>query len=197
MCHAGLIDIGIPIKRGDEILGYLILGQIRRWESFHGMEQVAKAVKTPLGELSDLYNELPLFDNDTINSLIHIATMLAEHILLSRLMKPKKLSSLEAATSYIDENLSENLSISRISESTHVSKSLLYRLFDKHFGMTVSEYINKRRVREAYELLSHTDFSIEKIAYTCGFSSTAYFSRIFKKEKGLSPTSYRKSLNSK
>ena len=197
VCHAGLIDIGIPIQRSDEILGYLILGQIRRWENFHNIEITAKAVNIPPSELSDLYESLPIFDNDSINSLIHVATMLAEHILLSRLMKPKKLSNLENVVSYIDKNLFENLSISKISEAAHVSKSLLYRLFDEHFGMTVSEYINKKRVREACELLSHTDLSIERIAYSCGFSGVAYFSRTFKGEMGASPIKYRKSLNPK
>ena len=197
VCHAGLIDIGIPIQHNNEILGYLILGQIRRWEKFHDIENMARALDIPLVELSDLYESLPIFDNDSINSLIHVATMLAEHILLSRLMKPKKLSNLENVVSYIDKNLFENLSISKISEATHVSKSLLYRLFDEHFGMTVSEYINKKRVREACELLSHTDLSIERIAYSCGFSGVAYFSRTFKGEMGASPIKYRKSLNPK
>ena len=197
VCHAGLIDIGIPIQYNNEILGYLILGQIRRWESFHDILNMAKMLDIPSQELTELYKNLPIFDNDSINSLIHVATMLAEHILLSRLMKPKKLSNLENAVSYIDKNLFENLSISKISEATHISKSLLYRLFDEHFGMTVSEYINKKRVREACELLSHTDLTIERIAYSCGFSGVAYFSRTFKKKIGVSPIKYRKSLNLK
>ena len=194
LCHAGLIDIAIPIKDNEEILGYLILGQIRRWESFHGIDSLAKTLNAREGELRELYENLPLFDNNRINGIIHIATMLAKHILLTRLVKPRKLSNLEIVTEYIDKNLFEDLSVNKITEGTHLSKSLLYRLLGEHFGMTLCEYINKRRVREACELLSHTDFSIEKISSLSGFSGAAYFSRIFKNEVGMSPIKYRKSL---
>ena len=93
---------------------------------------------------------------------------------------------------YIDENLSDELTVDSISKATNISKSVLYRNFDYHLGMTVSEYINLKRVEEAVGLLIKTDLSIDEIARKVGFSSATYFVSVFKRLKGSTPLQFRK-----
>ena len=67
----------------------------------------------------------------------------------------------------------------------------LSREFHKHFQMTIGEYIRKRRIEHASDLLSHTDLSLAEIARTCGFSDQSHFCALFKKHSGMTPAKFR------
>jgi AraC family transcriptional regulator len=67
----------------------------------------------------------------------------------------------------------------------------LSREFHKHYRMTIGEYIRKRRIERASELLSNSDLSMTQIASTCGFSDQSHFCALFKKHSGMTPAKYR------
>jgi AraC family transcriptional regulator len=67
----------------------------------------------------------------------------------------------------------------------------LSREFHKHFHMTVGEYIRKRRIEHASELLSNSELSMTEIASTCGFSDQSHFCALFKKHLGMTPGKFR------
>jgi AraC-like DNA-binding protein len=118
--------------------------------------------------------------------------MLASYLVSEKIIKVVKNDNLERAREYIESNLSGNLSIEHISKATNISRSVLYRNFSYHHGMTVSEYINLKRVNEAVGLLIKTDLSIDEIAQAVGFASATYFVSVFKRLKGLTPLQFRK-----
>ena len=95
---------------------------------------------------------------------------------------------------YINCHICEDLSIDSICSALHVSKYHFCRQFKKTSGMTVMEYILSTRIVMAENMLLNDDLSITEISYRCGFSSTAYFSRIFKEKTGQTPLSYRKNV---
>lgn len=193
-CHAGLLDIAVPIILQDNhIIGYIILGQIKQSEEFVIRDSLKSYDKNTISNLQDLYTAMPLFDDEHINSIITLSTMLAKYLLMGDIIKPKRISSLEKIIYFIDDHLKENLSISDIANQTFISKSLLYNLFRTHFNCTVKEYINKKRITKAKHLLAFSDNRIESIAFEVGFTDPVYFSKLFKKETGLSPLQYRHS----
>ncbi len=67
----------------------------------------------------------------------------------------------------------------------------LSREFHRHFHMTVGEYIRKRRIEYASELLSNSELSMTEIASTCGFSDQSHFCALFKKHLGMTPGKFR------
>ena len=67
----------------------------------------------------------------------------------------------------------------------------LSREFHKHFHMTIGEYIRKRRIEHASELLSNSELSMAEIASTCGFSDQSHFCALFKKHSGMTPAKFR------
>ena len=81
-----------------------------------------------------------------------------------------------------------------IAKEINVSKSVLYKRFENHFHCTVGEYINKKRVERAAQLLTTTSLSMEDISQKCGFSSGSYFRKIFKQTMGITPLKFKKSL---
>lgn len=91
----------------------------------------------------------------------------------------------------IDFYYNADLSLAWLAKQCNVSESHLSTTFKKETGMTVTEYINKTRVRQALILLNATSLSIGEIASRCGFDDANYFSRIFRKVEGKSPKEYR------
>ena len=187
-CHAGLINVLVPIVYNNTIVGYMIFGQMKRGSFF----DIKKAFPEKFDLLSSLYSEMPCFDEEKITSLSRLADILVKHILFEHMLKPALDENLEKAVSFIENNLKEDLTIESISKGINVSKSVLYRLFHTHFDRTLGSFVNSKRIEYACSLLLDTKLSIEEISEESGFSSASYFSKTFKKEMGVSPLKYRK-----
>ncbi len=92
---------------------------------------------------------------------------------------------------YIDEHFTEKLSLEDMAAKTGFSKFHFSRLFKKYTNYNFSDYLCLRRVKEAETLLLRHDIPITDVAITSGFSSISTFNRIFKQQKGCSPSEYR------
>ena len=93
---------------------------------------------------------------------------------------------------YIQEHLSEKMSLSEIADYVELSEIHTSRLFKKEMDMRLTEYINTRRIEKAKELLAATDVKIKEVAEKVGIADQLYFTKVFKKETGLSPREFRK-----
>ncbi len=91
----------------------------------------------------------------------------------------------------IDSDLTADLSLHRQAEMLNVNASYLSTLFKKETGMTLTEYVAKKRVDHAAFLLASTNMQIQNIAQHCGIFDVNYFTKIFKKIKGKTPKEYR------
>jgi AraC-like DNA-binding protein len=195
-CQAGLIDAASPIFYDDEIVGYIIFGQIRGDLEFSVLRDYIAELGLDQHLMENLYKENVFCDFGKVECLCNVAAMLINHILFKNMLKPNVDKSLQAALSYIDNNFTNELSILSISKATGISKSALYKKFHTSLGCTVSEYINKKRVKYAASLIQNTDLSMETIAHKAGFSNVSYFSRTFKKLRGIPPITFKKSCRS-
>ncbi|HOJ10449.1 MAG TPA: response regulator [Clostridiales bacterium] len=92
---------------------------------------------------------------------------------------------------YVNENYCKDTSLSDISEIFTVNPSYISQLFKKQTGITFTEYLTNLRVGHACNLLKSTCFSINEIAEKAGFNDYYYFTRVFKKVTGMTPTHYR------
>ncbi len=92
----------------------------------------------------------------------------------------------------IQKNLFENLKLEDLAFLTGMSLSSFKRKFSTIYGTSPTKYIVSKRLEEAQTLLNTTDISISDIAYDCGFSDLAYFSKTFKSYYNYSPSEVRK-----
>jgi YesN/AraC family two-component response regulator len=93
---------------------------------------------------------------------------------------------------YINRNFAEITSIGQIAEAFFVSKYHLCRVFKNAMKVTLIEYLNQVKIKNARQLLEFSDREVGDIAEACGFNSVAYFSNVFKKITGSAPSEYRK-----
>ncbi len=96
----------------------------------------------------------------------------------------------------IDLNLS--LSLKEISGELKVHPAYLSREFSRHFDdLSFGDYIRKMRIEKALKLIEDTDYSLSEIAYLTGFSDQSHFTRIFKKQLGVSPSIHKRTVKGK
>jgi YesN/AraC family two-component response regulator len=95
------------------------------------------------------------------------------------------------AMAYIHEHYAESISRTDLAEHVALNEDYLTACFRRELGVTPITYINRFRVNQAQQLLLDTDKSVTEIALDVGFSDSGYFSRVFRREVGLSPTDYR------
>lgn len=99
-----------------------------------------------------------------------------------------------AAIKYIQFNYSHDISVDDIAKAVGVSRSHLYRVFMSNVGQSPIDYLTGYRISEACSLLKNTGLSIAEIAVSVGFFDQFYFSRVFKKVKGVPPSKYLSAL---
>jgi len=120
---------------------------------------------------------------------------IVEDILTLREEKRWQESLVERVKSYIIEHYNEeDLNLERIAREFKLSPYYLSHTFKRVEGEKLWKYLREVRLARAKELLETTDMSITDIALEVGYSDTAYFCTLFKKEVGVSPTRYRKNI---
>ena len=101
------------------------------------------------------------------------------------------LPAAERIEQYIRANFRERITAGDIARAAHVSESYACRIAKKRWGVSLVQLVARVRLEEAKRLLLASDHSIEEIARRCGFSSQKYFSRVFHKQLGQTPSQFR------
>lgn len=96
------------------------------------------------------------------------------------------------AIRYIRNHYAKDLKVTDIANDICVDRSYLYKLFKKALQMSPKEFIMQFRISKSKELLTVTKLSIEEIASSCGYQDFRVFSKVFKKDTGVSPSAYRR-----
>lgn len=93
---------------------------------------------------------------------------------------------------YIYDHLHARITVSELAEHVHLSESYLSRLFKKEVGTSISEYIRRQKLETAKNMLVYSDYRSVEIASILSFPSQSYFTEIFHRYTGLTPSEYRK-----
>lgn len=104
----------------------------------------------------------------------------------------KSLEAVVAAIGYIENHLTEKMDLDVVADAVHYSKYHLHRMFTDTVGLTIHDYIQRRRLTEAAKLLVFSDQSILEIALLAGYASQQAFTGVFKTMYKLSPLQFRR-----
>ncbi len=96
------------------------------------------------------------------------------------------------AETYVASHLTDSLSTSRIARALRVNPDYLNRVFRRMHGQTLTEYLHRRRLREARLLLRDSTASVAEVGAACGIGEVGYFRRLFRRYEGISPAAYRR-----
>lgn len=136
----------------------------------------------------------------TLSHLIqtaHIFAYLLNELILSHShtslsTKPdERRDYVENAISYLQERLEENVTLDELAEWSNVSKSRLTQLFKEKTGYSPIRFFMNLKMQRACRYLDLTDFTVKQIAASLGYDDPYYFTRVFTRTIGMSPTAYR------
>lgn len=168
------------------ISGYIIQESIIKHSIY---TLYTKAVENSNG-LNYFHNDLNLLSD--INNEINQA--IAKNNLQDIQLEPKQNVSniIKPAIDYIYDNKHEMVSLNQMAKICHLSPSYFSRLFKKEFGENFSNFLSMYKISLAKKMLETTNIPVGQISDDLGYSDVGYFIKLFKKQEGITPNSYRK-----
>jgi len=143
-----------------------------------------------LEELIQLPGQIDL--TSTVRQLAAIADSLSEYN--GRKRAERTTDMIGRIRHYVNEFLREELSLTKLSELVHLSPPYLSRMYKQTTGQGLLEYVTEVRINRSKQLLRTSEHKVQDIAALVGLDSAAYFTRLFKKETGVTPQEYRESV---
>lgn len=122
----------------------------------------------------------------------YLSSFIAPEHFGSQKLSASAASPTEMAILYMQENLSNSLTLDNIARSVNLSVSFFSRKFKKDTGYAPIEYFNYLRIQKACQLLHFSSWRVNEVASAIGIDDPFYFSRLFKQQMGLSPAHYQK-----
>lgn len=107
-------------------------------------------------------------------------------------VKKQKRVEIVKIKEYLDTNYNRKVSLDELCSKFYINKYYMMKLFSEAYGTTINNYVNSVRVTKAKQLLRFSDKRMDEISSELGFEDANYFSRLFKKVEGMSPSEYRK-----
>ena len=126
---------------------------------------------------------------ETFDNLKHVVELVSEHVDTS--IENRNQDVINKTKQNIKGHLDGDTSLYALSVYVHLCPEHLLRVFKRHEGITVLQYINDLKLARAKQMLSETDIQIREIAERLGFTSAGYFGRFFKSKAGTTPNLYR------
>lgn len=130
--------------------------------------------------------------SDAKEWMIFVLHQIIDFILNTKILKTKRI--IESSREYIDKNFEKELSLEQMAQMFHISPNYFSGLFRLSVGQSFMEYIIEKRIEKAKQLLGQEDIRSFEVGEKVGYDNPYYFSRIFKKYTGLTPSEYRASL---
>lgn len=198
----------ITIQFSREILNFEILNKrlfmpIKQLllESIHGLHffgPEAEHIKEEIVELTKIqgFHSATRFLN-ILHSLAHVPRrkLVSNRYESESLIHQSKSRRINKVCKYIEDNISQKISLSEAADLVNMSDSAFSHFFKKQTSISFITYVNNLRVAKACELLANTELSASEICYDCGFNNKSNFIRIFTKRKNMTPIEYRNHIS--
>lgn len=135
--------------------------------------------------------EFSFFDCMKVNMLVNSCLLQLNKFLTDFKTMDQRIFTI---MNYIDSNCNKIITNNEIANMVNMAPNSFARLFKNTTGTTIQQYIVKKRIENALNLIHHSDKNLDQIAHECGFSDRFHFSKSFKKNVNMSPSYYKKNL---
>ena len=161
-------------------------------------------INSRISDRNHIFEEIfqTLYEGYSLENLRYVSSLLHYYLASMRYLHqfhralttdtPDEKNVVNAAIHFMKENLEKKLSIDEVAKYTGYSASHLSNLFQQQTHHSPLNYFNRLKVQQACLMLQETDMKVNQICYKVGIEDSCYFSRLFAKVTGMSPTEYRK-----
>ncbi len=205
-CYAGMGEYVFRISHGKSYLGFVsVCGYCFRPDlSGRRIRKLAADSGVPERELRFLFDQSvrrKMPDEGELSALVSPLLRMLELFYLAAADRrrqsasdPEKDTLLSALHLYLADNFTNPVTLDKIAQDLHYSKSYLCHYFSDKFHTSIMYYVNGLRIALAEKLLANRHFTITEIAFQTGFNDANYFTHCFRRHTGMTPTGYRRKL---
>ncbi len=197
-CHVGLIEAVAPILDRGRLLGFLMMGQTTGEIPSRTMwKEIAAKCRTFHADMSALeaaFYHLTALPIEKIEASARLLVRQASLILQSGWVHPHGMPIMERLDAHVLANMQDNLQTMQLSRALGLSASRLTHVVKEQSGTSVTSHVRFLRLAKVKELLEHTDLPIGEIAGQTGWPDLHYFTHLFRKSFGMTPSQYRQSI---
>lgn len=194
-CHAGLIEVALPVTENGETIAIIVFGQMlddSPWEEQWKRISTACSWYPDMDELHQAFLHLKRISTQQIVACTEIVHACVSEVRLSGIVASANQNDLQRLTNYINTHYASDISVESLCKALSIGKTKLYSLCKTRLHKTVSQLVNERRMDAAKELLRTTDHSIQYISDIVGIADFNYFTKVFRRSVGMTPSEYRK-----
>jgi len=203
-CFTGMAATAIPIRNGPALIGFLRTGQV-----FHKLpkpNQFDTVANTLLRQglrpkvvetLRTAYDQTRVVEPERYNSMVTLLVTFGQQLnrhveKLALISEGSEPAAVSKAREFIDRTLADPLPLSLVARHAGLSESHFCRVFKESTGLTLTDYVNRRRIEWAKKELLKPEVRVSEIAFQIGYQSLSQFNRSFARFTGSSPTHFRR-----
>ncbi len=205
VCIAGLTDSAVPVRVGEQVLGFLQTGQIALKKltpaDFRRVSNFLKkgGADVDWETLEKAYFDTRLIERKQYDAVLRLLEVFAQHLSLAAeqiatQQTHQEPPMVERAREVIEQRSGEALTLAEIARHVHTSTFHFCKTFKRATGMTFTQYLSMVRIAKAKKLLANPQARITEVAYEAGFASLTHFNRMFRRITGQSPTDFRRQI---
>lgn len=197
-CPFGLLEAVFPIMEQEKLHGYLQISHALPNDPQDATDPVATALQVAPTLSADALcagrDKLRRYTPEELEAIYHTVSIFAEHIASNHMLSASGHPLGELIKQYVRKNLGNKITLTGMSRNLHCSTVTLTETFRREYGITIMQYVLKKRMKMAEGLLAdpNTALSVTEIADRCGFPDMEYFSKRFKETHNVSPTAWRR-----
>ena len=188
-CHAGLTEVVVPITDKNQVLAYVMFGQIIPQEN---CDSTKAKIRKAYPQYAREVELIPVKSEQELGAVITVLQAITTFMMTNRWVVPSKSEFIRQIDHYIQDHLTQNIYVDDICDVFRIGRTRLYEISMEYLGCGLAEYIRMQRIRHAQKLLEESSLPITDIAYAVGFSDYNHFSRVFRRIVGMSARDYRK-----
>lgn len=195
-CQCGLIEAVSPIYNFGVLSGYLMIGQIceDQKDEYEKIFKISRKYFESEAIAREAVSTIDAIPSSKISSYINLMTIIAEYITRSNKLVSYENNLAPLIREYINLNYSRKISLDILTDKFGCCKSTLIKCFKEKYKCSINQYITQIRMEAAAEMLSKSSKSIKEISNSCGIPDQNYFSKLFTRTYGCSPSNYKNSF---
>lgn len=210
-CYCGICEVVVPVCFEDQAIATIGIGGFETdpAEAGRRIERTASQFGLDRARLQEQYLAGITVQNTDIETIKMHGQVIAEYLLLHYQLliargtviphkiyveDASRLYILTNAIEYIRQHFAEDIRVADVARFCQCSESYINHMFKRQMERNFSLYVNEVRIEEARRLLADSGLRLAVIAQRCGFADPNYFSNVFRRVTGLSPTIYRQQI---
>jgi len=192
-CQFGLTEAVAPILEDKKVIGFIVIGQIIengidiKNNIFLNCSQYFESDEIIKKKL----NEVVVLSHDQIKAAASLMGICTSYLSITKQIKLMRTLQSQKLKEYINTNFRRQITLNELCNKFELGRTTICNLIKRELKMSLLDYINNLRIEEAKRLLVDTELQIKELSIMSGFIDQNYFSRLFKKNVGTTPTQFR------